>query len=131
MPSILEEAKEYHVNVNPSPTTIYQAPEPPRSGLLPALAAGAIIALVAANIYLYVQIDHVRTDVAKVQESLMTELTNLKDASSVTTASQARHLETLKQELDAARVKNRDEARTMSSQAKAEAQAHADQLPRQ
>ena len=96
---------------SPSPTTIYQAPEPPRSGLLPALAAGAIIALVAANIYLYVQIDHVRTDVAKVQESLMTELTNLKDASSVTTASQARHLETLKQELESARGAQAAESR--------------------
>src|SRR5438477_10021309 len=121
MPSILEEAKEYHVNVNPSPTTIYTAPEPQRSGLLPALAAGAIIALEAANIYLYVQIDHLRTDVAKVQESLMTELTNLKDASSVTSASQTRHLETLKQELEAARTQAGDQARTLSSQAKVEA----------
>ena len=117
--------------MSPSPTTIYQAPEPPRSGLLPALAAGAIIALVAANIYLYVQIDHLRTDVSKVQESLMTELTNLKDASSVTSASQTRHLETLKQELEAARTQARDQARTLSSQAKVEAAAHADQLARQ
>ena len=114
-----------------SPQPIYQQPSPQRSGLLAALVAGSIIALVATNIYLYVQLDHVRTDVAKVRESLSTELSNLKDASSVTTASQSRHLETLKQELDAARVKNRDEARTMSSQAKAEAQAHADQLARQ
>ncbi len=65
------------------------------------------------------------------RESLSTELSNLKDASTVTTASQSRHLETLKQELDAARIKNRDEARSMSSQAKAESQAHADQLARQ
>src|SRR4029077_10632137 len=83
------------------------------------------------SIYLYVQLDHVRTDVAKVRESLSTELSNLKDASSVTTASQTRHLETLRQELDSAQKKNRDEARSMSSQAKAEAQAHADQLARQ
>jgi hypothetical protein len=114
-----------------SPQPIYQQPSPQRSGLLAALVAGSIIALVATNIYLYVQLDHVRTDVAKVRESLSTELSNLKDASSVTTASQSRHLETLKQELDAARIKNRDEARTMSSQAKTEAQAHADQLARQ
>ena len=40
----------------------------------------------AANIYLYVQVDHVRTDVAKVRETLMTELSNLRDASSVTLA---------------------------------------------
>ena len=37
--------------------------------MLTALVAGALIALVAANIYLYVQLDHVRTDLASVQES--------------------------------------------------------------
>jgi hypothetical protein len=96
-----------------------------------ALVAGALIALIAANIYLYVQIDHLRADVAKVRESLSTELSNLRDASTVTTASQARHLETMKADLEAARIKARDDARTLSSQAKAESQAHADQLARQ
>ena len=114
-----------------SPTPTYQEPQPKTSGLLIALVAGALIALIAANIYLYVQVDHLRTDVSKVRESLSTELSNLRDASSVTTASQARHLETMKADLEAARIKARDEARTLSSQAKAESQAHADQLARQ
>ena len=114
-----------------SPTPSYQEPQPNRSGLLTALVAGALIALVAANIYLYVQIDHMRADVSKVRESLSTELSNLRDASSVTTASQLRHLENMKADLEASRVKARDEARSLSSQAKAEAQAHADQLARQ
>jgi hypothetical protein len=114
-----------------SPTPTYQEPQPRNSGLLTALVAGALIALIAANIYLFVQIDHLRTDVSKVRESLSTELSNVRDASSVTTASQTRHLETLKADLEAARIKNRDEARTLSSQAKAESQAHADQLARQ
>ena len=96
-----------------------------------ALVAGALIALVAANIYLYVQIDHMRTDVSKVRETLMTELSNLRDASSVTTASQQRHLETLKEELEAARTAARNESRTMSSQGKQEAIARAEQLARQ
>jgi hypothetical protein len=73
----------------------------------------------------------VRTDVAKVRESLSTELANLRDASSVTTASQSRHLENMKADLEAARIKARDDARQLSSQAKAESQAHADQLARQ
>jgi len=54
-----------------SPTT-YTEPQPPRSPLLTALVAGAIIALVAANIYLYIQIDHVRTDLATLDQSLKT-----------------------------------------------------------
>jgi len=113
-----------------SPTT-YTEPQPQRSPLLTALVAGAIIALVAANIYLYIQIDHLRTDVAKLDESFKTGLTSLRDASSVTTAAQQRHLETLKEELEAARTSLHDQARTMSAQAKAEATARAEQLARQ
>lgn len=110
-----------------SPTSSYMEQPPDRSGLKTALVAGALIALVAANIYLYLQLDHVRTDLAKTRETVMTELTNLRDASSVTTASQMRHLETLKEELE----NTRNQARTLSSQAKAEASAHAEQLAHQ
>ena len=113
-----------------SPTT-YTEPQPPRSPLLTALVAGAIIALVAANIYLYIQIDHLRTDLAKMDDALKTGLSNLRDASSVTTAAQQRHLETLKEELEAARTSLHDQARTMSAQAKVEATARAEQLARQ
>ena len=113
-----------------SPTT-YTEPQSPRSPLLTALVAGAIIALVAANIYLYIQIDHVRTDLAALDQSFKTGLTNLRDASSVTTAAQQRHLETLKEELEAARTSLHDQARTMSAQAKVEATARAEQLARQ
>ena len=109
-----------------SPTFVPQ-PEPQRSGLMTAIVAAAIIALVAANIYLYVQIGAVRTDMGKMKESLMTELSNIRDASSVNTAAQSRHLETLKEELAAAQ----SQARNLSSQAKAEATARAEQLAHQ
>ena len=105
-----------------SPTPTYHQ-EPQRSSVMPALVAGAIIALIAANIFLYVQIDHVRTDVAKVQDKLSNELTTLRDSANVTTEAQKRHLETLKEELEAARA----QARSAASQGKAEAQAYADQ----
>jgi chromosome segregation ATPase len=110
-----------------SPTPTYTQPETQHSGLLTALVAAAIIVLVAANIYLYVQIDHLRTDMAKNKDSLMTEISNLRDASSVTTNSQVRRMETLKEELAAAQA----QARTSSSQAKQEAIARAEQLARQ
>jgi hypothetical protein len=87
----------------------------------------AIIVLVAANIYLYVQIDHVRTDMAKVKESLLTEISNLRDQSSVATNSQVRRMETLKEELAAAQA----QSRSLSSQAKAEGIARAEQIGRQ
>ena len=43
-----------------SPTPTYQEPHSKSSGLLVALVAGGLIALVAANVYLYVQVDHLR-----------------------------------------------------------------------
>lgn len=112
-----------------SPTP-YQEPHK-TSGLLVALVSGGLIALIAANIYLYVQVDRLRDEVAKVSATLSTEVTNLRDASTVTTASQSRHLEKMKEDLETARAQARDQARSLSSQAKSEAQAHADQLARQ
>ncbi|MGA1997200.1 MAG: hypothetical protein ABSH45_15595 [Bryobacteraceae bacterium] len=110
-----------------SPYTPPPAPPEHRSGLTTALVAGALIALLAANIYLYVQIDHVRADLTKTQDKISTDIANLRDSSSVTVAAQQRHLEALKEELASAR----EQARTMSSQAKVEAQAHADVLAKQ
>jgi phage shock protein A len=110
-----------------SPAPIYHEPQPDHSGLKTALVAGGLIALVAANIYLYVQLDHVRTDLAATRQTMTAELADLRDASSVTTASQTKHLETLKQELQTAR----EQARSLSSQAKTEATARAEQLAKQ
>jgi len=111
-----------------STTTAYIQPEPPqRSGLLTALVAGALIALVAANIYLYVQLDHMRTEIAAVQEKMLNEVSNLRDSSAVNTNAQMRHIETLKEELAAART----QAANSANQAKVEANAHAEQIRKQ
>jgi DNA repair exonuclease SbcCD ATPase subunit len=109
-----------------SPTYIHQEP-PQRSGLLTALVAGALIALVAANIYLYVQLDHVRTEVAGVQEKMMNEVSNLRDTSQLSTTAQMRHIETLKEELAA----TRSQAASSANQVKVEANAHAEQIRKQ
>jgi hypothetical protein len=92
-----------------------------------ALVAGAIIALVAANIFLYVQIDHLRGDLAKTNEALSTGLSNLRDASSVTVASQQHHIDSLKADLET----TRRSAASMSSEAAAQANSHAEELARQ
>jgi DNA repair exonuclease SbcCD ATPase subunit len=115
-----------------SPTPSYHpAPEPARSNMFTALISGALIALIVANVYLFVQIDKVRTEMAQNNEKLATQISNLTDTSKVSSASQIRHIETLKQELEAAKQAAQSQARSLSSQAKAEAQAHADQLARQ
>jgi hypothetical protein len=105
--------------------------EPHRSNLFTALVSGALIALIGANIYLYVQIENVRTDMAQKQEKLLTEISNMRDSTKVSSASQTRHLETLKSELDTARSQLSSQSKTLSAQAKADAQAHADELARQ
>jgi chromosome segregation ATPase len=110
-----------------SPTPTYSEPHQDRSGLKTALVAGLLIALVAANVYLYIELDHVRGDLAATRGTFSAELANLRDASSVSAASQSRHIETLTQEL----AKAREDVRTSSSQAKLEAIARAEQLSKQ
>ena len=91
-----------------------------------AVIAGAVVVvlLLAANVYMYIQVDRLRADVAKLRESILTEITNLREASSVTTAAARRHLDSLKDELDNARR----QANMAAGQAKAEALARAEQL---
>ena len=110
---------------------MYSEPPQQRSGLMTALVAGAMIALLAAVIYLFVQMDHMQTDMAKMKEQFNTELTNQKDATSVATAAHQKRIETLKEELDAARAQANNEAKSLSAQAKVEATAHADAIAKQ
>jgi len=118
-----------------SPAPSYMPPEPQKPNTKAALVAGALIALAAANIYLYLQVDHARTDLAQLRDSINTELTNLRNTSSLTTASQKQHLEDLQGQLEAARSQAKQLATTAAnsaaSQAKAEAEARAEQLARQ
>src|SRR5438105_6816902 len=99
-------------------------PPSSNSGVKTAVVAGDLVALVAANVYLYIQIDKMHTDMAKMQESLMTEISNVRETSSVTTASQKKHLETLKDELGQAR----SQAAQAAGQAKADAVKKAETL---
>lgn len=80
------------------------APAPSGSGGLkiPVLF-GAVIALLAANIYLFLQMDRLGKDLTKLRETTSTEIANLRETSSVTTASNRRSLDTLREELEAAR----------------------------
>jgi len=100
--------------VSPTPTQ-------PRS-IMPALAAGAIIVLFGANIYWYFQIDRLRSDLADTQQ-----LTTMRDASSLNTEAQRKHIEQLKADLEAEHA----QSRTMTSQAKLESNAHAEQIAKQ
>jgi DNA repair exonuclease SbcCD ATPase subunit len=109
---------------------MYSEPQQ-RSGLTTALVAGAMIALLAAVVYLFVQMDHLQTDLAKMKEQFNTELTSQKDASSVASASHQKRIDTLKEQLETTRAQLSAENKTLSAQAKLEANAHADSITKQ
>jgi F0F1-type ATP synthase membrane subunit b/b' len=107
----------------------YQPPPPPSGsgGMKTAILAGAIVAVLAANVYLYIQLDRLRTDMAKFRELVLTDITNLRETSSVTNQTARRHIDSLKEEL----AETRRQASTMASQAKAEALKKADLIQQQ
>ena len=109
---------------------IYNEPQQ-RSGLTTALVAGAMIALLAAVIYLFVQIDHLQSELAKMKETVATELTNAKDANKVATAAHQKRIDDLKEQLEAAQTRLAADSKNLSAQAKLEATAHADTLAKQ
>ncbi|MGA2742745.1 MAG: hypothetical protein ABSG65_35560 [Bryobacteraceae bacterium] len=92
-----------------------------------ALVAGGLIALLASNIALWYRLETTRTEDREASKAMLTEIANLKEAASVTTASHRRSVDTLKEELEAAR----QQANLAAGHAKQEAQAHADQLAKQ
>jgi len=112
-------------------TPTYTEPPQQRSGLTTALVAGAMIALLAAVIYLFVQMDHLQTDVAKMKEQFTNELSSQKDATTVTTVAHQKRIEELKEQLESARTQLNAEAKNLSAQAKLEATAHTDALAKQ
>jgi chromosome segregation ATPase len=97
---------------------------PESSNMKTAVLAGAVIAMLAANVYLYMQVDVLKTDMSKLRESIATEVTNLRENSSATTATHRKTLDTLKTELSDARRA----ASMAANSSKAEAQKYADQL---
>jgi len=103
------------------------APPSGGSGVKTALVAGGLIALLASNIALWYRTETTRTEDRATAQAMLAEITALKEASSVTTASQRRSVDTLKEELEAAR----QQANQAAGHAKQEAQAHADQLAKQ
>ncbi len=101
-------------------------PPPSGSGVKTALVAGGLVALLVSNIALWYRLETTRTDDRAANQALLAEVANLKEAASVTTASQKRNVETLKEELESAR----QQANQAAGHAKQEAQAHADEIAR-
>jgi len=88
----------------------YYAPPPPpppqiveSSGKKIPILFGAVIALLAGIIYLYLQLDHVKKDLSANNTALQAQLDKLQEASSLNTRSNARTVQELKEQLERAR----------------------------
>lgn len=97
------------------------------SGLKIPILFGIVIALLAANVYLFFQIGQVRTDVAKMRESILNEVSNLRETSTIDSQTSRRQVETIRAELEAARR----QAEMAAGQAKVDATKRAEELARQ
>ncbi|MCX6584961.1 MAG: hypothetical protein NTX13_00080 [Acidobacteria bacterium] len=113
--------------MNPNPNPMYMPPPPPPSsggGIKIPILFGAVIALLGANVYLFLQLDKTKTDVAGLKEAMTREISTVKETSSVTTAASRRHINELKDELEAARR----QSAMAAGQAKVEAEKKAVEL---
>jgi hypothetical protein len=103
-----------------------QAPPPSGGSKLVPVLLGAVIALIAANVYLFFQIDTVKQDQAKIKEAFASEITQVKETSNVSQAAAKRNMESLQEELEAARR----QASMAVGQAKVDAEKHVSEVAR-
>jgi chromosome segregation ATPase len=88
-----------------------------------ALAAGAIVASLACNVFLLYQVHDLGAETAKNHDVMQNEIDTLKENTTVTTATQRKHVDDLREELDS-RSRQLNQA---ASNAKKEALTYADQ----
>jgi chromosome segregation ATPase len=103
--------------------TAYYRPEPSNSNVKTALVGGALAALLVSNVYLFIQIHDMKADAAKSRDSIEAEVENLKENSSQVVATNRKHLENLKDDLENARR----QANLAASQAKKESLTYTEQ----
>jgi chromosome segregation ATPase len=112
----------------PTGQPVYQLPQAQSSGggIKTAILFGCVAALIGANIYLYTQINGLRADMEKMNSLMIAEVDKAKDASSIQAAAAQRNIETMKEELEAARR----QASMAVGQAKVDAMKNAEELAR-
>lgn len=85
---------------------------------------GSVVALLGANIYLFTQLNGLRTDFGEFRKVTQNDLSSIKESSTVSTQTARRSLTSLKDELEAARR----QAAMAAGHARTEAQKHAEEL---
>ena len=103
-----------------NPVIYPQSPKSP-SNLPLALAAGAIVAMLAGNIYLFVQIQDLKKESARTRDEIQSEIDKVVESTTAVGASSRKHAEQLREELDAARRALANTAHSEAQRAKLEA----------
>lgn len=89
--------------MSPSPNAPYPPPpESGASGLKIPILFGAVLALIAANVYLFMKLEENKADLSKSREQLLTEISNLRESAQISNQTSRRYVETLKADLEAA-----------------------------
>jgi len=91
------------------------------------IAFGAIIALVAATAYSFYQVSQIRSELGETRELLAAEISKVTETTNVSTKTGRASVESLKEDVDAARKM----ASQLAGQARIEASKHADELASQ
>lgn len=109
--------------MEPLPSSLTQS-APSGGGFKIPVLFGAVLALVGSNVYQYVQMDKMKTEISKTKESLLQEIASAKETSAVSAQTAQRRVEALKGDLAAAQSR----ANSQVGQARIDAQKHADEL---
>jgi chromosome segregation ATPase len=91
---------------NPPQQPQYPVTLPPQSNGLGTkiwVLFGLVIALVGANVYLYTQLNGTKADLNKTRDALISEIDKVREASSLSAQSHRRNVESLKDQLEAAK----------------------------
>jgi chromosome segregation ATPase len=102
-------------------------PEPPKSNLPMALAGGAIVAMLAGNIYLFIQIQDLKKDAAKTNDAMQAEIDKLEENTTAVGATSRKHAEQLREQIDVSARQSIAAAQAAAERAKKEAMSSSEQ----
>lgn len=106
---------------------IIEQPSSGGSGVKTAILFGIVLALVAATVYLYLQLNDTKTELANTREALLGEIAKVREATSLSSQSSRRTVDTLREQLEAARR----QASLAAGQAKVDAIKRSEELAAQ
>ncbi len=105
-----------------NPIPVY--PQPPSGGAKIPILFGAVLALIASNVYLYLQLDKTKDSIAVAKEEFAEQISAVRQTSSVSVATSKKQITQLQDQLESARR----QASMATGQAKVDAEKFAESL---